>query len=326
MSKKNCAGTATVGEKRVMVDRMKAKTGLKIALEAAGLSKSSFYYKSREGQTSDSKTWPLDAALTNTLLSFKGYELTLGYRKAMDYIDFTLNQGRHNHKKVYRHMFELKMLQPKRIKKQSKPKKELAFYCPIKSNVRWEADLSYVFFGSGNAHAFVVIDTYDKEVIGRYFSMRARAMEAVAALDRAVACRFGDTVPAGFEVIMRVDRGCQYTAEEFCLAAKKRPWLVIEYCGVQAPNDKPYVESWFACYKREEVYRNDYLNFWEAKIGFDSYVDWYNYRRPHGSLDNISPVTFRAGFQSKKKEVSTVLELPIVQNVSTFSALLLSRN
>ena len=309
-----------------MVDQMKSKIGLKIALQAVGLSKSSYYYAGEAKQTGQRQKCPLDPTLTNTLLSLRGYELVLGYRKVMDYIDFTLNQGHYNHKKVYRHMFELKMLQPKRIKKQSKPKRTLAFYSPIKSNVRWEADLSYVFFGSGTAHAFVVIDTYDKEVIGRYFSLRARAAEAVTALDRAVAARFGDNVPEGFEVTMRVDRGCQYTAEEFCLAAKKRPWLVIEYCGVQAPNDKPYVESWFSCYKKEEVYRNDYRNFWEAKIGFEAYVDWYNDRRPHGSLDNISPVTFRAGVQSCKKEAATALALLETENVSTFSALLLSRN
>lgn len=309
-----------------MVDQMKSETGLKLALQAAGLSRSSYYYERKEKRDCPRPEYPLDPALTDTLLSLKGYELALGYRKVMDYIDFTLNQGHYNHKKVYRHMYELKMLQPKRIKKQGKPKKELAFYSPIKSNVRWEADLSYVFYGTGTAHAFIVIDTYDKEVIGRYFSLRARATEAVTALDRAVAARFGANVPEGFTVTMRVDRGCQYTAEEFCLAAEKRPWLVIEYCGVQAPNDKPYVESWFSCYKKEEVYRNDYRNFWEAKVGFEAYVDWYNDRRPHGSLGNISPITFRTGVQSYKKEVATVLELPKTENVSTFSALLLSRN
>ncbi|MBI5701378.1 transposase, partial [Candidatus Saganbacteria bacterium] len=108
--------------------------------------------------------------------------------------------------------------------------------------------------------------------------------------------------------------------------AEKRTWLKIEYCGVQAPNDKPYIESWFSCYKKEEVYRNDYLNFWEAKVGFEAYIDWYNDRRPHGSLGNISSATFRAGIQSELKEVPTVLELPKKQNVSTFSALLMSRN
>lgn len=309
-----------------MVDQMKSETGLKMALQAVGLSKSSYYYEGKEKQHCPRQEYPLDPILTNILRSFKGYELTLGYRKVLDYIDFTLNQGHYNHKKVYRHMSELKMLQPKRIKKQSKPRKELAFYSPIKSNVRWEADLSYVFFGSGTAHAFVVIDTYDKEVIGRYFSLRARAAEAVAALDRAVAARFGDTIPEGFEVIMRVDRGCQYTAEEFCLAAKKRPWLVVEYCGVQAPNDKPYVESWFACYKREEVYRNDYRNFWEAKTGFESYVGWYNNIRPHGSLGNISPVTFRASGFCRSNVRVEVMERSETEKISTFQGLFLSRN
>ena len=309
-----------------MVDQMKLETGLKLALQAAGLSRSSYYYERKEKRDCPRPEYPLDPALTNTLLSLKGYELALGYRKVMDYIDFTLNQGHYNHKKVYRHMYELKMLQPKRVKKQSKPKKELAFYSPLKSNVRWEADLSYVFYGTGTAHAFIVIDTYDKEVIGKYFSMRARAAEAVTALDRAVTARFGDSIPDGFEVIMRVDRGCQYTAEEFCLAAEKRPWLVIEYCGVQAPNDKPYVESWFACYKREEVYRNDYQNFWEARTGFEAYVDWYNYRRPHGSLGNTSPATFRAsGFRGSSVQVE-VMERSETEEVSTYQGLFLSRN
>lgn len=326
MSKKNCAGTATVAEKRAMVSQMKPKTGLKIALEAAGLSKSSYYYEKGELKIGGRQKQSLDPVLEKILSSLKGYELTLGYRKVMDYIDFTLSQGHYNHKKVYRHMFELKMLQPKRIKKQGKPKKELAFYSPLRSNVRWEADLSYVFYGTGTAHAFIVIDTYDKEVIGKYFSPRARATEAVMALDQAVASRFGGTIPDGFKVIMRVDRGCQYTAEEFCLAAQKRHWLTIEYCGVQAPNDKPYVESWFACYKREEVYRNDYRSFWEAKTGFESYVDWYNNVRPHGSLGNISPLTFRAGASHRSKVQVETMERSESEKVSTFQGLFLSRN
>ena len=310
-----------------MVDEMKEVTGMKIALKATGLSKSSYYYKNKEIKCWAKKENPLDETLKLILNSFSGYELTLGYRKTMDYIDFVLNKGHYNHKKVYRHMDKLNMLQPKRIKKQSKPKKELAFYSPIKSDVRWEADLSYVFYGRGTAHAFVVIDTYDKEVIGRYFSMRARAEEAVIALDMAVDRRFGDKgAPDDFEVILRVDRGCQYTAEDFCEAVNKRKWLKIEFCGVQAPNDKPYIESWFGCYKREEVYRNDYQSFWEASTGFESYIDWYNNRRPHGSLGNRSPIKFRAGNQEIGKVVMVTKELPKMEKVSTFSALIMSRN
>ena len=163
-------------------------------------------------------------------------------------------------------------------------------------------------------------------MIGKYFSLRARADEAVTALDRAVAARFGDIVPEGFEVVLRVDRGCQFTAEDFCQAVAKRSWLKLEFCGVQAPNDKPYVESWFACYKREEVYRNDYQSFWEAKTGFESYLDWYNNLRPHGSLGNISPVVFRLGKRSLGKEAVIVSELLKTDKVSTFATLIMSRN
>lgn len=298
-----------MSQKREWVDRVKDEAGLSLALEAIGLSRSSFYYRPSERSGNTHRPSPLDPKLVEILRSLSGYELTLGYRKTKDYIRDTLQGGRYNHKKVYRHKKALGMLQPKRIKRKRIPKRKLAVYSPLFSNVRWEADLSCVFYGRGTAYAFGVMDTYDQEILGRRFRLRARATEAVETLDEAVAKRFGESgPPPGFEVVLRVDRGCQYTAEEFCRAAEKRPWLKLEFCGVQAPNDKPYIEAWFACYKREEVYRNEYRNFWEAKVGFESYVDWYNHRRPHGSLGNVSPVAFRAG------KVSTILDMFVSNN------------
>lgn len=278
-----------------MVDMMKEKTRLPLALTATGLAKSTYYYRGEEKGNRETRKYPLDPGLVETLASFSGYELTLGYRKAKDYIAITLEKGNHNHKKVYRHMRELRRLQPRRVKKRAKPKQALRWYHPIRSNVRWEADLTYVGYGGGTAYTFCVIDTYDKELMGHAFGLRARAEEAVASLDSAVARRFPDGVPPSeLEVVLRLDRGCQYTAALFCEAAATRPWLKLEFCGVQAPNDKPFIESFFACYKREEVYRNDYQTFFEARAGFLSDLDWYINRRPHGSLGNLSPAAFRA--------------------------------
>jgi len=304
-----------VKERRVVVRQMQGQAGLKLALSAVGLSRSSYYYQARDRQAGK-RDYPLDRTLVHILRTLTGYELTLGYRKTRDYLEQTLGTRRYNPKKVYRHKKALGMLQPKRVKRKSMPQRKLAVYSPLFSNVRWEADLSHVFYGKGVAYAFVVIDTYDQELIGSCFGMRARAKEAVEALDEAVRKRFGEMgPPPGFEVALRVDRGCQYTAQEFCAAAEKRPWLKLEFCGVQAPNDKPYIESWFACYKREEVYRNEYRNFWQAKAGFETYLEWYNYRRPHGSLGNLSPTAFRAGHKNSRN-----------RNVSTISACFLSKN
>src|SRR3989338_8278079 len=107
MSKKNCAGTATVAEKRSMINQMKSETGLKMALQAVGLSKSIYYYAGKEKRAGQRQEYPLDPVLTNILLSFKGYELTLEYKRVMYYIDFPLKQGHCNQKKFFRHMYEL---------------------------------------------------------------------------------------------------------------------------------------------------------------------------------------------------------------------------
>jgi len=69
--------------------------------------------------------------------------------------------------------------------------------------------------------------------------------------------------------------------------------IKLEFCGVQTPNDKPYIESFIGCYKREEVYRNQYEDFFEAVEGWENYLEWYNHRRPHGALNNLPPVVFK---------------------------------
>ena len=50
----------------------------------------------------------------------------------------------------------------------------------------WEANFTYVWTGSTNAYLFVVIDAWDRDIIGDVFSDRCRAREAVEALEEAV--------------------------------------------------------------------------------------------------------------------------------------------
>ena len=42
------------------------------------------------------------------------------------------------------------------------------------------------------------------------------------------------------------------------------------------------------------VYRNEYQNATQALLAWPEYVEWYNTKRPHGSLNFLSPVQFRA--------------------------------
>lgn len=283
-----------MNEKRDQVRQLSSESGVsvKIASAAFGLNRSSWYYHTKPLERKKSHR-PLDANLVLQLGELSGYELTLGYRKTSDYL-WTEHQFLVNHKKMYRHMDKLDLLQPKHIKRPKKPKaSSVIWYCPTNSNQRWEADLTLVPYQDGHLYLFSVIDVYDKELIGAWFGFRCRKNEAIESLRQAVFARFPEgIVSPELDLVLRLDRGCQFTAHDFGQAARDFG-IQIEFCDVQAPNQKPFIESFFSNFKREEVYRNAYQNPIQALEAWPKYVEWYNTKRPHGSLNNLAPAQFR---------------------------------
>jgi len=285
--------------KRYLIRELKNKMKITTALKYIGLSKSSYFYESRTS-SGNKKAYRMDPDLKKVLLNLKGRELTLGYRKLTKYIR-KKHQKIWNKKKVYPHMKALDLLQPKHIKRRYLKNRRLAVFCPIQSNVRWEADLTFIPTLMGMMYLFVVEDTYDKEILSGYMDVRCRASEAIKSLEEAIKKRFGDSLPEGLFLTVRVDRGCQFTAEDFAKFAKSKG-IQLEFCGIQTPNDKPYIESFLGCYKREEVYRTVYEDLFQACDGWESYCKWYDELRPHGALNDMTPKAFR---ESKLSTVST---------------------
>lgn len=263
-----------------MVDKLKT-SGLTLneSLKSVEFSKSSYYYKPKERSPH-----ALDPELVAQLKKLDGYELTYGYRK------ITKLFKRYNHKKILRHLQHLKMTQPRKIKGERFT--VLPYTSPIKSNERWEADLTYVPFGLKECAAlFVIVDCFDKEIIGDNFSRFFTANEARIALDKAVFSRFQNGVPKELQLVVRVDRGSQFIAKVF-KDAVKLSGLNIQFCGIQCPNDKPYIESFISKYKTEEVYRNCYETFNDAKKAWQNYKFWYNNKRLHEAIGYQIPSNF----------------------------------
>ena len=271
-----------------------------------GLNRSSWYYISKPRHYKKSSR-PLDPNLVSRLSSLSGYELTLGYKKVCAYLKALFNDC-FNHKKVYRHMDILHLLQPKIIRKPKKKKlPSVLFYCPLQSNLRWESDLTLIPTEEGFLYLFTVIDAFDKEIIGSWLGFRCRCKEAMEALTQAVFARFPDQkAPQNLSLTLRLDRGCQFTAQNFAQAARNFN-ISVEFCDVQAPNQKPFIESFFANFKREEVYRNIYQNSLQAFSAWPQYLDWYNNRRPHASIGYLSPADFRRSNSNKSSLFNTLL-------------------
>lgn len=260
-------------------------------LDVFDIPRSSWYYKPIP-QPHKRPSRPLDPLLSNLLTNRQGYSLTLGVRKLSHF--FSLNYFLiFNHKKISRHIKILSIHRPKKRKKNPiKKAPAVLFYCPLKSNMRWEADLTHIPYQGGFMYLFSVIDVFDKTCIGYSLSYTCKASDAIDALKMAVLSRFpSPSLPPHHSLTLRLDRGCQFTAHSFLNAARSFN-LSIEFCDPHAPNQKPFIESFFASFKSEEVYRNHYLNPAQVSTSWLNYFSWYNNFRPHSSIRYFSPLQF----------------------------------
>lgn len=261
----------------------KGGTPLNAALKAAGLAKSSYFYRPRSR-----KPRPLDPALVSALEELcRGREAVYGYRKMRRAL---LARGLLvNPKKLLRHTKALGIQQPRKTRGMRWTRPRIVH--PEAANRYWEADMTYVWTGEGFAYVFGIVDPFDHDIVGDLLSDRCRAAEAVQSLEAAVLARLGGRVPEGETLVLRVDRGTQYVARKFRDAAS-RLGVVLEYAGIQCPEDKPYIESFFGKFKVEEVHRNDYGSLAEARTAWESYRAWYRSSRFHQSLGYKTPSEF----------------------------------
>lgn len=271
-------------ERRKQVEALVASgTPLGVALSTVGLAKSTWFYRSRpRGPRA------LRPAVVAALRQVDGFELAYGYRKLTHWLR---RQGLWiNTKCVLRHTRALAMLQPK--KRKGPRWTSLAPIHPTVPNTYWEADTTPVDTGEGRSWACVIVDpALGSAPVAGALSDRCRASEASAVLEAAVLEAFPATgrVPDGHELIVRVDRGGQFVATAFRQTAAALN-VRLAYCGVQCPNDKPYIESFFSLYKTEEVYRNEYRTRAEARAGWARWRGWYLNERLHSRLGYRPPV------------------------------------
>lgn len=148
-------------------------------------------------------------------------------------------------------------------------------------------DITYLKLGNSFLYLAVVIDIYTRAVVGWSMQRSLHTRLVIDALEAAMA-----KVGPDAEVIFHSDRGSQYASDayrKFCKSGGILPSMSRRgNCY-----DNAYVESWFGSFKKEWLYRRNYSTESELRaIVFDYIEVWYNRRRKHSALGNLSPLQF----------------------------------
>jgi len=154
-------------------------------------------------------------------------------------------------------------------------------------NQRWAADITYISTNQGWLYLAVVMDLYSRRIVGWSMSRWINRHLVIDALNMAIGARRPEA-----ELIHHSDRGSQYTSDDFRNELLKHKIN----CSMSARGncyDNAVVESFFGLMKREWVNRVRYRTRAEARADVFEYIEcFYNRKRRHGYLGNISPVAF----------------------------------
>lgn len=152
---------------------------------------------------------------------------------------------------------------------------------------RWASDLTYIPTQQGWLYLAVVMDLYSRRIVGWSMSAWKNRHLVVDALVMA----WEQRQPTGV-VIHHSDRGSQYTSDDFREALKVRG-MTCSMSDTGNCYDNAAVESFFGLLKRERVHQVRYRTRDEARTDIFDYIEcFYNRKRRHGYLGNVSPAVY----------------------------------
>jgi putative transposase len=148
-------------------------------------------------------------------------------------------------------------------------------------NQVWATDITYIPMACGFVYLCAVMDWFARRILAWRLSITMEADFCVEALEEAL-------VRYDRPQIFNTDQGSQFTSEPFTdlLIAND---IAISMNGKGAWRDNVFVERLWRTVKYEEVYLRAYDSVGEARTSIGRYLNFYNSRRPHSSLDRRTP-------------------------------------
>jgi len=151
----------------------------------------------------------------------------------------------------------------------------------------WVTDTTFIPTRQGMLFLAVVIDLYARQIVGWSMSASNNTSLVCDALSMAITHREPE---AG--LVHHSDRGSTYTSAQY-KALMTEYDMIISMSRVGNCHDNAVAESFFANLKNELTFHHDFKTRQEARSEIFDYIElFYNRKRPHQTLNYVSPVEY----------------------------------
>ena len=215
-----------------------------------------------------------------------------------------------NRKTVQKHMREMGLVALGPRPNLSKPHPGHKIYPYLLRNVTaaypnhiWGIDITYIRLRDGWMYLTAVMDWYSRFVISWALEQTLAVSFVLEAVDEAL--------EQARPVIWNSDQGSQFTNPQYIQRLADHQ-VQISMDGRGRALDNVFVERLWRSVKYEEVYLKEYETPRMARQELGRYFNFYNFERPHQSLDYRTPADVYFGDQGQlqfilsKKEISTL--------------------
>jgi len=152
----------------------------------------------------------------------------------------------------------------------------------VRANQVWSTDITYIKIAGGMVYLAAVIDWYSKAVLSWRISNTMDTALVMDVLNEAL-FRYGKPE------IFNTDQGSQYTSYIHTQTLIDNG-ITISMDGKGRATDNIAIERFWRSAKVERIYLNQYNTIKELKEDVSDYMQFYNYRRFHETLDYKKPM------------------------------------
>lgn len=147
-------------------------------------------------------------------------------------------------------------------------------------NQVWGTDITYVKLNQGFAYLVAIMDWHSRYVI---------AWEICNCLEIGFVLRnLKQALKTGIPDIYNSDQGSHFTSLQHTTILEEKD-IKISMDGRGRCMDNIFTERLWRTVKYENIYIKSYNNIEEARQGLKEYFDFYNNRRFHSSLNDLTP-------------------------------------